>query len=119
MSYLKEIEEKVGAALPDIYKDFYMLCSTSIPQGLVGTDLLNQSPDLDTWAKDLLTENGAENFLDNDDIVFMMHQGYVFWFFKANGNQDPMVYGYREGNTSPDRLEPLSKFIDKIKEDGA
>lgn len=45
----------------------------------------------------------------------MMHQGYIFWFFKANGTPDPVVYGYQEGNENPDKLEPLSKFIAQYK----
>lgn len=69
MSSLIKIEEERGISLPKIYKDFYGFCSVSVPQILIGTDLINQHQDLNAWAKDLLAGNSIDDFLDADDFV--------------------------------------------------
>jgi len=111
MEYLLRLEKENNISLPEAYKVFYRNCKSHIPEKLVGTDLLNNVPDLYIAAIDLLEENGVDNFLKEDDLVFMMHQGYMFWYFNANGDTDPIVYGYREGNLMPDKLEKFSDFI--------
>jgi len=97
--------------LPVIYRDFYDLCADSVPKSLIGTELLNHDPNLKEAAIQLLEENGIKNFLDDNDVVFMMHQGYQFWYFKAEGNPDPIVYGYQEPGPHPDNFGLLSNFI--------
>jgi hypothetical protein len=111
MSRLSRIEQENQISLPEIYKDFYRLCSNSIPANLIGTDLRNSYSELNQWAIELLEEDGVENFLDDKDFVFMMHQGYMFWYFKADGIPDPIVYGYYENKLKPDNLGHLSEFI--------
>ena len=102
MDKLSRIEQENKISLPEIYKGFQRLCSFSIPTKLIGTDLRNTHPELNQWATELLDEDGVENFLDDNDFVFMMHQGYVFWYFKADGNPDPIVHGYHENKLKPD-----------------
>jgi len=112
MSKLNSIENKHQISLPQVYKDLYRQCSFSIPANLVGTDLWNNNRlDLKEGAIELLEENGIDNFLESDDFVFMMHQGYMFWYFKANGNPDPIVYGYYEGKPNRDNFGRFSEFI--------
>lgn len=111
MDKLSPIEQENNIILPLIYKEFYRRCSYTIPPDLVGTDLRNHYPDLNIGAVELLEEDGAGNFLDSNDFVFMMHQGYIFWYFKADGHPDPIVFGYQEGWLKPDNLGPFSDFI--------
>ena len=73
MNSLYELEITNGLSFPKIYKDFYKLWESSNPKGMIGTDLFNKYKELNKWAKELLDEDDAENFLDNDDFVFMMH----------------------------------------------
>lgn len=113
MRQLSSIEQENQISLPEIYKDFYRLCSITIPPKLIGTDLRNYYSELNQGAIELLLENGVENFLDKKDFVFMMHQGYIFWYFKGDGTPDPIVYGYYEGKLLPDNLGPLSAFIEE------
>lgn len=109
---LNSIENKYQILLPKIYKDFYNLCSFSVPANLVGSDLWNDNRfDLNEGAVELLAEDGINNFLQGDDFVFMIHQGYMFWYFKANGDPDPIVYGYHEGKYEPDNFGRFSDFI--------
>ena len=67
--------------------------------------------ELKEWALELLDEDNAENFLTEKDFVFMMHQGYMFWYFKANGIENPNVYFYREMSLKPDQLTDLKTFL--------
>jgi len=72
---------------------------------------MHESPLLNDWAKELLEENGVACFLKNDDFVFLMHQGYVFCYFKADGTEDPDVYQYIETDPTPEKIGPLSEFV--------
>ena len=78
---------------------------------MVGTDLRNDTDELNNWALELLAECGVVNFLEKDDFVFMMHQGYMFWYFKADGNANPDVYFYHEGRLLPNKEFPLKEFL--------
>jgi hypothetical protein len=80
MKKLRSIENKYHILLPEIYRAFFNLCSSSIPANLVGTDLWNNNRfDLNQGAVELLEEDGVNNFLESNDFVFIMHQGYMFW----------------------------------------
>jgi hypothetical protein len=112
MDKLSRIENTHNIFLPQIYKDFYNLCSLSIPAKLVGSDLRNNGRfDLNEGAVELLEEDGIDNFLESDDFVFMMHQGYIFFYFKANGETDPIVFGYYEGQLKPVNFGFFSEFV--------
>jgi len=85
MEKLDKIEKESNFIFPLIYKNFYEKCKFSTPKGFVGTDLFNEYKELKIWALELIDEDGIENFLTDTDFVFMMHQGYMFWYFNANG----------------------------------
>lgn len=111
ITQLSITEAKRQITLPKIYKDFYDVCSGAIPANLVGTDLFNQHKELQESAFELLEENRIDNFLDEKDFVFMMHQGYIFWYFKADGNANPTVFMYDESRLKPEDVGLLSEFI--------
>ena len=98
--------------LPRLYKEFYNQCAISRPDSIVGMDLRNDTDELNDWAVELLDEVGTENFLTEKDFVFMMHQGYIFWYFKADGNENPDVYFYKEGRLMPNKEFPLKEFLE-------
>lgn len=112
MNDLIEIEKTKGLKFPKAYKDFYEKCEKSTPKGMVGSDLFNNYKELNEWAVELLNEDNAENFLTEDNFVFMMHQGYMFWYFKANGNENTDVYFYYEGSLTPKKVCSLEYFIE-------
>ncbi|WP_119790045.1 SMI1/KNR4 family protein [Flavobacterium anhuiense] len=111
METLDKIEKESNFIFPLIYKNFYEKCEISIPKGFVGTDLFNQYKELNSWALELINEDGAENFLTDTDFVFMMHQGYMFWYFNANGEINPYVYFYEEGMLCPKKIDFLDRFL--------
>jgi|SRR5215831_20512770 len=117
MDKLTREERERNIILLDIYRTFYYYCAAGLPPGLVGTDLFHPGSDLNESAIRLLEEDGVENFLEPDDFVFMMHQGYFFFYFKANGDPDPIVFGYYEQKLKPENFGPLSLFIQKLKKE--
>jgi hypothetical protein len=78
---------------------------------MIGSDLRTDSDQLNDWAVELLEEIDVKNFLADNDYVFMMHQGYMFWYFKADGNPNPDVYFYHEGRSEPEKEYPLVEFL--------
>lgn len=113
INLLNKIEAERGIALPDVYKEFYSRCYWCKPTKLVGTDLVNKHSDLKELAEELLKENNIECFLEPQDFVFMMHQGYVFCYFKADGTPDPIVYRFIETETEPEQMGPFSEFVEE------
>lgn len=64
-----------------------------------GSDL--DSPEkLGEDAKELLIENDDKDLLPSDAVVFLMHQGYSFYYFLSSDpgvkNLNPTVYLYTE-----------------------
>ncbi|WP_064965755.1 SMI1/KNR4 family protein [Tenacibaculum ovolyticum] len=112
MDELNKLEKEQNLILPAIYKEFYKRCEESIPKGMVGTDLLNKRKELKEWAFELLKEDNVNNFLTDNDYVFMIHQGYMFWYFKADGNENPDVYFYYEGSLQPSKKTDFKNFIE-------
>jgi hypothetical protein len=108
------LEEERKLTLPEIYKQFYLDCLDKRPEDLVGTDLINDDHNLTAAAHDLLTECGVDDFLTEKDFVFIMHQGYMFWYFDASGDPDPQVFGFSEVKNARGSFGKLSEFIRSI-----
>ena len=108
---LDKLEEELDLIFPSVYKAFYSKCQKAAPKELVGVDLYNDKPELKEWAVALLEEDKVENFLTEKDFVFMMHQGYIFWYFRADGNENPIVYGYHESELEPKKIGYLKDFL--------
>ncbi|WP_298899636.1 SMI1/KNR4 family protein [uncultured Psychroserpens sp.] len=111
MKKLDALEKEGHLIFPSIYKAFYLECLKAVPKGLVGTDLYYNRKELNQWALELLEEDDAEIFLTEKDVVFMMHQGYMFWYFKADGAKNPNVYSYREMSLKPTLVTDLKTFL--------
>ncbi|RAW01829.1 SMI1/KNR4 family protein [Pseudochryseolinea flava] len=110
LDVLDQVERMRTIELPELYKNFYKRCTTQIPSKWVGADVL-AIDDFADWADELLSENNLKNFLDEKDFVFLFHQGYIFWYFKADGTADPMVFSFSEVDKVSKAVNPLSEFI--------
>ena len=97
--------------LPVVYLDFVEQCKRSFPTSLLGTDFAFTSIGLKEYLLEMLSENNMENFLEEDDFVFFNHQGYVFGFFRADGNSDPDVYTFSEVDLQKKNMGPLSRYL--------
>jgi len=97
---IHEVCEDQGLeCLPQCYIEFLQLMGRKAGQILRGTDAFY--PDIlgvKNDAHELLTENGVENLIGPNAVVFAMHQGYqVFWMADNHGD-DPSVLMYQEGD---------------------
>ncbi len=81
--------------LPSAYVDFMRYAGDG--SYWIGSDCsFDDVPKLREWADELLEENSFPCKLKDDDFVFWMHQGYMFYYFNLSEGDDPPVYYYSE-----------------------
>lgn len=106
----KLINISPSRTLPQTYLDFMNKAGNGI-EFLVGTNYsMNYIFDLKEWAIELLEENNFIKKLTDNQFIFMMHQGYMFWFFNLNEGDDPAVYSYNESV----ELDDFNKVSDTL-----
>jgi hypothetical protein len=92
---VQSLERHLGLTLPPAYKEYLLWIGHGAGRLLRGTDCFYADIfDLRTWAEQLLNEDGFPQKLPEDAIVFSMHQGYQFSFFRTSEGDDPPVYYY-------------------------
>lgn len=107
-----ELERSAGA-LPASYKAYLLVAGRQPPSAWVGSDCaLRHLPGLRKGAEELLRENGQPP-LPASAFVFLMHQGYQFFYFETDGrNDDPPVFYYLEGQPKVvRRFEHFSELV--------
>ena len=112
MSSLKELEGKYKITLPDSYKEWHQNGGQN-KDSLIGTDVdFPRLSEIQDWAKELLTEDQSSFTLPDKAFVFLMHQGYQFMYFICNGNNDPQIWYYHEGDMEPKvKWETFSEYV--------
>lgn len=91
------LEKNLNCRLPDAYREFLLWMGHGAGAFLQGTDIFYKHvPKIQGWAKELLAENGFPVLLPDDAVVFMMHQGYQFMFFRVSEGDNPPIYYYHE-----------------------
>lgn len=114
---ITSLEKHLGLALPPSYKAYLHLCGDSPPASLVGSDCHSDYLfDLNEWGRELLDECGNPFELTKNEVVFLMHQGYQFLYFKAEQTiDDPPVYFFLEGFDAPElRHDKFSEWVKSI-----
>lgn len=96
---VRSLEQQFGLTLPVAYKEFLLWGGISSGGFLEGSNCFYDDTllELREGAKELLNRDEFPEPLPEDAFVFLMHQGYIFWFFKTSEGDDPPVYGYTEG----------------------
>ncbi|WP_444911673.1 SMI1/KNR4 family protein [Microbulbifer sp. PAAF003] len=101
MNTLKNLEKKYSIALPRKYNEWYNQGGHKV-KSLVGTDVdFPRLAELQEWARELLEEDNSNFKLPENSFVFLMHQGYQFMYFVCDGNENPEVWYYNEGDMEP------------------
>jgi hypothetical protein len=92
------LEKHLGLPLPKAYQAYLLIAGSEPPPELRGSDCYgNYLFKLREWGQELLKECSAPFELPDDAVVFLMHQGYQFFYFRADGiTEDPAVYYYFE-----------------------
>lgn len=92
-----QLELRLGTPFPAAYREFLLWMGDDARRLLAGSDYrCRQLPQLREWAIGLLADRKFPQALPPDAVVFLMHQGYQFMFFKASEGSDPPVYYYNE-----------------------
>lgn len=96
------LESRLSYPLPTIYREFLLTLGQSAGRFFRGTDFIGSSPvrllEMQQEARELFSDYGLS--LPADAFVFSSHQGYIVHFFHlASATDDPVVFGYKEGDT--------------------
>lgn len=68
------------------------------------------------YADFLLKASKADYALHDADVVFLVHEGYQFWFFRCDDGDDPAVYRFSEGERRPTKVAPsLSAWFSTLR----
>jgi SMI1-KNR4 cell-wall len=97
------LEQQLGVTFPMAYKAFLFILGRDGGSDFIGSDCtIRHLPKLRGWAEELLRRCGSQYTLSEKAFVYLMHQGYSFFYFVADQtSQDPAVYAYLEGNPAP------------------
>lgn len=110
-----ELESYAGGRFPAVYKQFLKCLGRSAGELLRGSEYaISQSLRLrlKEHAEELLRRSDASFVLPRKAFVFLMSQGYQFAFFNLDQGDDPCVYHYLEGDSTPKLLDPtLSGYL--------
>jgi hypothetical protein len=115
-----QVEMDAGKPLPAAYKAYLFIAGREPPTAWVGSNCtIKDLPKLFDWAEHLLSENHQPP-LPKQAFVFIMHQGYQFKYFIADGgSDDPPVYYYLEGEPKTvQHFERLSDLLAVVAHDG-
>ncbi len=117
---VENLELALNSTLPDTYRDFIRNIGAYERNALIGSDfeiydLLENNEGL----VELFQDNNLDFELPEKYLCFLMHQGYIaFWFELDSNENDPVVWNYSEGTTKkPRKLEKFSMFIPSIIKD--
>ena len=103
-SQIGDLAAAIDHPLPDAYRAYLSIAGSSPPPNLVGSDCHGHYlPQLHEWAVELLAECNHPFILPDNAVVFLMHQGYQFFYFVADGNSsDPAIHYYFQGKPAPE-----------------
>lgn len=94
---LRQFETDHGLKLPGAYRGYLVKAGKDSGSFLAGSDLaFAELASLQTAARALLRDDGGPA-LPSDALVFCVHQGYQFLFLRLDGDSDPEVMSYLEG----------------------
>ena len=113
---IARLESKFGVRLPSPYRKFLSRFGRDRDASSVlsGSDyFVPVLFELRAWADELLQENGSPFQLHPKDFVVLMHQGYQFFYFRADGtSDDPPVFFYFEGREQPEqKFSTVSEWL--------
>lgn len=112
-SDIERLQSTMGVQLPAAYKAYLRIAGNEPPSAWIGSDCtVRHLPDLRAGSERLLRECGQPP-LPVDAFVFLMHQGYQFFYFVADGSSDdPPVFYYFEGE--PEVVRKFDHFSELV-----
>ena len=116
------LEQAVGLSLPPAFRAYLRRCGKVPDEVFVGSDCrYGHLLHLREYAGRLLQENDRPFKLPKEAFVFLMHQGYQFLYFLADGKSpDPAVHHYLEGEEGPEQMsDSFTAYLAAAKAGGA
>ena len=112
-SEVERLQNDCGLPLPAAYKAYLLIAGQAPPSAWVGSDrAVRHLPSLRAAAETILRESGRPP-LPTEAFVFLLHQGYQFFYFVADGrSDDPEVFYYLEGE--PAVVRRFDRFSDLV-----
>lgn len=116
---IAKLESKFNVRLPGSYKRFLSRYGRdkNASSVLGGSDyFVPVLFKLRGWAEELLQEDGSPFQLHPQDFISLMHQGYQFFYFRADGaDDDPPVFYYMEDSKKPEqKYGSVSDWLKKL-----
>ena len=111
---VKTLERELGVVFPAAYTAFLLILGRDGGPDFEGSDCtIRHVPNLRDWAGNLVGSQGSVFRLPKNAVVFIMHQGYSFHFFVADGSsEDPPVFAFVEGDAAPSlKAESFSAWL--------
>ena len=100
-SEVNSLEVHFKIKFPDVYKEFLLSMGKGAGMFMQDSSVFdNELLYLREWAEELLEENNFRSLPENA-FVFWMHQGYQFAYFLVDGENNPVVYFFSEGENPP------------------
>lgn len=102
------------SGLPAEYQEFLQAMGRGTSAVIAGEDIFYPYPlELKSDARELLLENGVDDFLDDSALVISMHQGYQFAWMHLD---DEKVRLYSEGHAGDRHVwDSLPSFLSDIR----
>jgi hypothetical protein len=109
---ISSVEQHFGCKLPLAYREFLVIAGKGAGKLFRGTDIFYPRVlQLQSEARELLTELNLSELLPSDAKVFCIHQGYEINYFLPVSD-DPPVYQFFEGQASVTQpWQGLSSFV--------
>lgn len=111
---INRFEKSCEVIFPDVYRCFLQEMGKGAGLFMLGSDVFYKDiTDLSEGAEELIEENNLPKLPENA-YVFWMHQGYQMAWFICNGNPNPDVYFFTEGEGRKDYiiLGTFTDFLD-------
>jgi hypothetical protein len=107
------LEQAYGLRFPEAYREFLAEMGRSAGELFRGSDAFyDKLVHLRGWAMEMIEESASGFELPGDAVVFLMHQGYVLFFFRTSEGDDPPVYRLRETEKAATRVnDAFSSFL--------
>ena len=108
------MQQAVWPAPEKTYNAFLLILGRDGGSDFIGSDCtIRHLPKLRGWAEDLLRQCGSQYTLPEKAFVYLMHQGYSFFYFLADQtSEDPPVLAYLEGDPAPiKKAESFSAWL--------
>lgn len=115
---IDNLEFKLNKNLPNRYKDFLTFFGHGAGNLFKGSDFEYQYlVENQEFIEDLSKLHNVDADRVSDIFVFMVHQGYITFYFYCNENDDPKVFRHYEGDTKANEIAAsLTDFLNNAVE---